>query len=213
MSPAYDLSGSDSTRGAALPVPPSLLRSGRGGCICRDDVWRSGRDRMAGLVTRVARASVGAVKDARSVLAAGGLRRVSDRDGVWPQRRRHQRPRRWRSFYAVKDRPSVQSADRPRRRSRGGSAPARSSTMPRWRSPGVVAGTPLTLVLPKAAHCPVGLLAIAAGLDTIAVRVPSHPVAQRDSGRVRRSRWPRRRRTGPGMVSPHHGAARAPRPW
>jgi L-threonylcarbamoyladenylate synthase len=35
---------------------------------------------------------------------------------------------------------------------------------------------PLTLVLPKAAHCPVGLLATA-GLDTIAVRVPSHPVA------------------------------------
>jgi L-threonylcarbamoyladenylate synthase len=36
---------------------------------------------------------------------------------------------------------------------------------------------PLTLVLPKAAHCPVGLLATA-GLDTIAVRVPSHPVAR-----------------------------------
>jgi L-threonylcarbamoyladenylate synthase len=35
----------------------------------------------------------------------------------------------------------------------------------------------LTLVLPKAAHCPVGLLATA-GLDTIAVRVPSHPVAR-----------------------------------
>jgi len=36
---------------------------------------------------------------------------------------------------------------------------------------------PLTLVLPKTAHCPVGLLATA-GLDTIAVRVPSHPVAR-----------------------------------
>jgi L-threonylcarbamoyladenylate synthase len=36
---------------------------------------------------------------------------------------------------------------------------------------------PLTLVLPKAANCPVSELATA-GLDTIAVRVPHHPVAQ-----------------------------------
>jgi L-threonylcarbamoyladenylate synthase len=36
---------------------------------------------------------------------------------------------------------------------------------------------PLTLVLPKAADCPVAELATA-GLDTIAVRVPSHPVAR-----------------------------------
>jgi L-threonylcarbamoyladenylate synthase len=36
---------------------------------------------------------------------------------------------------------------------------------------------PLTLVLPKAAACPVAELATA-GLDTIAVRVPAHPVAQ-----------------------------------
>ncbi|MEJ2121012.1 MAG: L-threonylcarbamoyladenylate synthase [Alphaproteobacteria bacterium] len=35
---------------------------------------------------------------------------------------------------------------------------------------------PLTLVLPRAADCPVSLLA-SAGLDTIAVRVPGHPVA------------------------------------
>jgi L-threonylcarbamoyladenylate synthase len=40
---------------------------------------------------------------------------------------------------------------------------------------------PLTLVLPKAAHSPVGLLATA-GLDTVAVRVPSHPVAQQILG-------------------------------
>jgi L-threonylcarbamoyladenylate synthase len=37
---------------------------------------------------------------------------------------------------------------------------------------------PLTLVLPRAADCPVSLLA-SAGLDTLAVRVPAHPVAQR----------------------------------
>jgi L-threonylcarbamoyladenylate synthase len=36
---------------------------------------------------------------------------------------------------------------------------------------------PLTLVLPKHAECPVAELATA-GLDTIAVRVPSHPVAR-----------------------------------
>jgi L-threonylcarbamoyladenylate synthase len=36
---------------------------------------------------------------------------------------------------------------------------------------------PLTLVLPKAADCPVAALATA-GLDTIAVRLPNHPVAR-----------------------------------
>src|SRR5689334_1258763 len=36
---------------------------------------------------------------------------------------------------------------------------------------------PLTLVLPKRADCPVAELATA-GLDTIAVRVPSHPIAR-----------------------------------
>ena len=35
---------------------------------------------------------------------------------------------------------------------------------------------PLTLVLPRAPHCPVAPLA-SAGLDTLAVRVPAHPVA------------------------------------
>jgi L-threonylcarbamoyladenylate synthase len=37
---------------------------------------------------------------------------------------------------------------------------------------------PLTLVLPRRATCPVALLA-GAGLETLAVRVPAHPVAQR----------------------------------
>jgi L-threonylcarbamoyladenylate synthase len=36
---------------------------------------------------------------------------------------------------------------------------------------------PLTLVLPKTAHCPVAELATA-GLDTVAIRVPAHPVTQ-----------------------------------
>src|ERR1700733_15010690 len=36
---------------------------------------------------------------------------------------------------------------------------------------------PLTLVLPKTPQCPVAELATA-GLDTIAIRVPAHPVAR-----------------------------------
>jgi len=36
---------------------------------------------------------------------------------------------------------------------------------------------PLTLVVPKLAHCPVADLALA-GLDSVAVRVPAHPLAQ-----------------------------------
>src|SRR5690349_17832629 len=36
---------------------------------------------------------------------------------------------------------------------------------------------PLTLVLPRVADCPVAVLATA-GLDTIALRVPAHPVAR-----------------------------------
>jgi L-threonylcarbamoyladenylate synthase len=37
---------------------------------------------------------------------------------------------------------------------------------------------PLTLVLPRAADCPISLLA-SAGLDTLAIRVPAHPLAHR----------------------------------
>jgi L-threonylcarbamoyladenylate synthase len=36
---------------------------------------------------------------------------------------------------------------------------------------------PLTLVLPRAPNCPVSLL-VSAGLDTLAVRIPDHPVAR-----------------------------------
>jgi L-threonylcarbamoyladenylate synthase len=36
---------------------------------------------------------------------------------------------------------------------------------------------PLTLVLPRAANCPASLL-VSAGLDSIAIRVPSHPLAR-----------------------------------
>ncbi len=44
---------------------------------------------------------------------------------------------------------------------------------------------PLTLVLPRRVTCPVALLA-GAGLDTLAIRVPAHPVAQRLIGALGR---------------------------
>lgn len=37
---------------------------------------------------------------------------------------------------------------------------------------------PLTLVVPRAKHCPISLLA-SAGLDSLAIRVPAHPIAQK----------------------------------
>ena len=130
---------------------------------------------MTGLVTRVARASVGAVKDARSVLAAGGLVAFPT-ETVYGLGADATSDKAVAKLYAVKDRPSFNPliahvADL--------AAAARLAVfndaalaLARALWPG-----PLTLVLPKAAHCPVGLLATA-GLDTIAVRVPSHPVAQ-----------------------------------
>src|SRR5258708_4084172 len=129
---------------------------------------------MAGLVTRVARASVGAVKDARSGLAAGGVVAFPT-ETVYGLGADATNDKAVAKLYAVKERPSfnpliahvadLAAAQRLAVFNDTASALARAL----W--PG-----PLTLVLPKSAHCPVGLLATA-GLDTIAVRVPSHPVA------------------------------------
>lgn len=44
---------------------------------------------------------------------------------------------------------------------------------------------PLTLVVPRLATCPVSLLA-SAGLDTVAIRVPEHPIARALIGQVER---------------------------
>ncbi len=130
---------------------------------------------MAGLVTRVAQASVGAVKDARSVLAAGGLVAFPT-ETVYGLGADATNDKAVAKLYAVKERPSFNPliahvADL--------AAATRLAIfddaalhLARAFWPG-----PLTLVLAKAAHCPVGLLATA-GLDTIAVRVPSHPVAR-----------------------------------
>ena len=130
---------------------------------------------MAGLVTRVAQASVGAVKDARSVLAAGGLVAFPT-ETVYGLGADATNDKAVAKLYAVKERPAFNPliahvADL--------AAATRLAVfdddalhLARAFWPG-----PLTLVLPKATHCPVGLLATA-GLDTIAVRVPSHPVAR-----------------------------------
>jgi L-threonylcarbamoyladenylate synthase len=129
---------------------------------------------MHGLVTRVARASVGAVKDARSVLAAGGLVAFPT-ETVYGLGADATNDKAVAKLYAVKQRPAfnpliahVADLAAATRLAVFDDAALRLAHA-FW--PG-----PLTLVLPKAAHCPVGLLATA-GLDTIAVRVPSHPVA------------------------------------
>ena len=64
-------------------------------------------------------------------------------------------------------------ADSPRPHGAGGVFTPTPRGLPQAFWPG-----PLTLVLPKAAGCPVADLATA-GLDTIAVRVPDHPVARK----------------------------------
>jgi L-threonylcarbamoyladenylate synthase len=130
---------------------------------------------MAGLVTRVARASVGAVKDARSVLAAGGLVAFPT-ETVYGLGADATNDKAVAKLYAVKERPAfnplIAHVAELAAATRLAAFDDAALHLARAFWPG-----PLTLVLPKAAHCPVGLLATA-GLDTIAVRVPSHPVAR-----------------------------------
>jgi L-threonylcarbamoyladenylate synthase len=129
---------------------------------------------MHRLVTRVARASVGAVKDARSVLAAGGLVAFPT-ETVYGLGADATNDKAVARLYAVKERPSINPliahvADLAAAEKLAAFNDA-ALRLAKAFWPG-----PLTLVLPKAAGCPVGLLATA-GLDTIAVRVPGHPVA------------------------------------
>jgi L-threonylcarbamoyladenylate synthase len=129
---------------------------------------------MHRLVTRVARASVGAVKDARSVLAGGGLVAFPT-ETVYGLGADATNDKAVARLYAVKERPSINPliahvADLAAAEKLGVFNDA-ALRLAKAFWPG-----PLTLVLPKAPGCPVGLLATA-GLDTIAVRVPGHPVA------------------------------------
>ena len=52
----------------------------------------------------------------------------------------------------------------------------RDSTSARGNWQRIIGPGPLTLVLPRQKDCPVSLLATA-GLDTLAIRLPHHPVA------------------------------------
>ncbi len=130
---------------------------------------------MAQVKTRVRTADAEAIAEAARLLAAGGLVAFPTEtvyglgadasDGAAVAR-----------LYAAKGRPSfnpliahVASAAAARKLARFDAAAARLADA-FW--PG-----PLTLVLPKAADCPVADLATA-GLDSIAVRVPAHPIAQ-----------------------------------
>jgi L-threonylcarbamoyladenylate synthase len=130
---------------------------------------------MAQVKTRVRTADAEAIAEAARLLAAGGLVAFPTEtvyglgadasDGAAVAR-----------LYAAKSRPSfnpliahVASAAAARKLAQFDAATARLADA-FW--PG-----PLTLVLPKAAQCPVADLATA-GLDSVAVRVPAHPIAQ-----------------------------------
>src|SRR5262252_6901722 len=130
---------------------------------------------MAGLVTRVAPASVGAVKDARSILSAGGLVAFPT-ETVYGLGADATNDRAVANLYAAKERPSFNPLIAhvvdlaAARRLAQFDADAVKLAEAFW--PG-----PVTLVLPKLGGCAVGQLATS-GLETIAVRVPNHPVAR-----------------------------------
>ena len=125
--------------------------------------------------TRVVKADAGAIKAAAQCLAAGGLVAFPTETvyGLGADATNGQAIAR---LYAAKGRPSfnpliahVGDIAAARRLARFDAAAERLAAA-FW--PG-----PLTLVLPKTADCPVADLATA-GIDSIAVRVPDHPVAR-----------------------------------
>jgi L-threonylcarbamoyladenylate synthase len=129
----------------------------------------------APLTTRVLRADAEAIAEAVRVLQAGGLVAFPTETvyGLGADAARGEAVAR---LYAAKGRPAfnpliahVDGLSAARKLARFDAAAERLAAE-FW--PG-----PLTLVLPKAATCPVAGLATA-GLDSIAVRVPEHPIAQ-----------------------------------
>jgi L-threonylcarbamoyladenylate synthase len=130
---------------------------------------------MPALATRIARASPGAIKQAKAALAAGGLVAFPT-ETVYGLAADATNDSAVAKLYAAKERPSFNPliahvADlAAARRLAAFDDEALKLAGAFW--PG-----PLTLVLRKLASCPVGQLATA-GLETIAVRVPSHPVAR-----------------------------------
>jgi L-threonylcarbamoyladenylate synthase len=130
---------------------------------------------MQAPATLIARASPSAVQTAKSILAAGGLVAFPT-ETVYGLGADATNDRAVAKLYAAKERPSFNPliahvADLKVARSLAHfDAEALKLAEAFW--PG-----PLTLVLPKLGGCPVGQFATA-GLDTIAVRSPSHPVAR-----------------------------------
>src|SRR5215470_8372523 len=131
--------------------------------------------RMPALATVIAQASSRAIEQAKSALSAG-LLVAFPTETVYGLGADATNDRAVAQLYAAKERPSFNPliahvADlAAARRLAQFDAEALKLAEAFW--PG-----PLTLVLPKLRGCPVGQLATA-GLDTIAVRVPSHPIAR-----------------------------------
>jgi L-threonylcarbamoyladenylate synthase len=134
----------------------------------------NGESKMWAIATVVARASPATIEQATSALAAGRLVAFPT-ETVYGLGADAANERAVATLYAAKERPTfnpliAHAADlAAARRLAQFDAEALKLAQAFW--PG-----PLTLVLPKRHGCPVGELATA-GLDTIAVRVPSHPVA------------------------------------
>jgi L-threonylcarbamoyladenylate synthase len=130
---------------------------------------------MPALATRITRAGPGALDEAKAVLTAGALVAFPT-ETVYGLGADATNDAAVAKLYAAKERPAfnpliVHVADLAAARPLG-VFDTRALTLAGAFWPG-----PLTLVLPKRPDCPVGLLATA-GLDTIALRVPSHPVAR-----------------------------------
>jgi len=127
------------------------------------------------LATRVVRADAASVADAVRVLAAGGLVAFPTETvyGLGADATNGQAIAR---LYEAKGRPAFNPLIAHVLDRRAALALARLNAEAERLAAAFWPG-PLTLVLPKAADCPVAELATA-GLDTIAVRVPSHGVAR-----------------------------------
>ena len=127
------------------------------------------------LATRVLRADAASVADAARVLAAGGLVAFPT-ETVYGLGADATNGRAVARLYEAKGRPSFNPLIAHVVDKNAAQALARFNTDAERLAAAFWPG-PLTLVLPKAADCPVAHLATA-GLDTIAVRVPDHKVAR-----------------------------------
>ena len=161
------------------------------------------------LTTRVLNADRDAIAAAARVLAEGGLVAFPTETvyGLGADATNGEAVAR---LYAAKGRPRFNPLIAHVTERRGGASRSRASRCGRRSSPSAFWPGPLTLVLPKADGCPVSELATA-GLDSIAVRVPAHPVA-RDLLKAFGKPVVAPSANQSGHVSPTTAAARARRP-